>query len=153
MGSIEGDDAVQSRSTELLRPSSPEALFNQSYQRIVRSLALAGGDLAAAEDATQEAFIQLCVRWKRVSRYDDLTAWVRRVANNKLRNMHRSRVRGAAAALQSLPLKQKIAAVLFYRDGLSVTEVAKAMSVSEGSVSQHLNRARNTLRAKLEVSE
>jgi RNA polymerase sigma-70 factor (ECF subfamily) len=158
-----------------LKPASLEALFNQSYRTIVQSLALASGDLAAAEDATQEAFAQAWVRWSRISRYDNPGAWVRRVAINKLRNAHRSRVRGEAAlrrlntgpdaaappgepesgllhGLQRLPYKQRLCAVLFYVDDLSTAEVAQAMGISQGSVSQHLNRARTALRSHLEVT-
>ena len=166
----EADDR-ESEGTHL-RPASLEALFWQSYASIVQALALAGGDLAAAEDATQEAFAQAWVRWDRISRYDNPGAWVRRVAINKLRNAHRSRLRGEAAveriayevastplsepesdltgALQRLPYKQRLCAVLFYVDGLSTAEVARAMGISQGSVSQHLNRARTALRARLE---
>ena len=160
---------------QFVRPASVEALFRQSYTSIVQSLALAGGDLAAAEDATQEAFAQAWVSWSRISRYDNPGAWVRRVAINKLRNAHRSRLRGEAAVqrmnsesstasstgepesdlvlgLQRLPYKQRVCAVLFYLDDLSTAEVADAMGISQGSVSQHLNRARNALRAHLEVT-
>jgi RNA polymerase sigma-70 factor (ECF subfamily) len=134
-----------------------------------------GGDLAAAEDATQEAFAQAWVSWSRISRYDNPGAWVRRVAINRLRNAHRSRLRGEAAVqrmnpevssvtspaerdsdlvlgLQRLPYKQRVCAVLFYVDGLSTSEVAQAMGISHGSVSQHLNRARTALRTYLEVT-
>jgi RNA polymerase sigma-70 factor (ECF subfamily) len=161
-------------SDKSLTPASVEALFRQSYKPIVQSLALATGDLAAAEDATQEAFAQAWVRWSSISRYDNPGAWVRRVAINRLRNAHRSRLRGEAAfrrmpiepesrppdepasdlvlALQQLPYKQRLCAVLFYVDGLSTAEVARAVGISQGSVSQHLNRARNALRAHLEVT-
>lgn len=160
---------------QFVRPASVEALFRQSYTSIVQSLALAGGNLAAAEDATQEAFAQALVSWSRISRYDNPGAWVRRVAINKLRNAHRSRLRGEAAVqrmnsesstasstgepesdlvlgLQRLPYKQRACAVLFYVDGLSTVEVADAMGISQGSVSQHLNRARTALRTHLEVT-
>lgn len=155
-------------------PATVEALFQQSYASIVRALVLAGGSLTAAEDATQEAFIQACLRWNRVSRYDNPGAWVRRVAINKLRNAHRSRLRGDAAmqrmsadapvpspdegdsdllaALRRLPYKQRLCAVLFFVEGLSTAEVAETMGITQGSVSQHLNRARTALRAYLEVS-
>ena len=156
-----------------LSPASVEALFRQSYRSIVQSLALACGDLAAAEDATQEAFAQAWIRWNRISRYDNPGAWVRRVAINRLRNAHRSNLRGQAAwerltrdaglplsepepdlvdALQRLPYKQRLCAVLYYLDDLNTAEIARAIGISQGSVSQHLNRARTTLRAYLEVS-
>jgi RNA polymerase sigma-70 factor (ECF subfamily) len=160
---------------QFIQPASLEALFRQSYTSIVQSLALVGGDLAAAEDATQEAFGQAWASWSRISRYDNPGAWVRRVAINKLRNAHRSRLRGEAAVermsseaslglspaeresdlilgLQRLPYKQRVCAVLFYVDGLSTAEVAQAMGISQGSVSQHLNRARTALRTHLEVT-
>jgi RNA polymerase sigma-70 factor (ECF subfamily) len=131
--------------------------------------------LGAAEDATQDAFAQAWARWDRISRYDNPGAWVRRVAINKLRNAHRSRLRGEAAiermnsgvstaasltelepdlilGLQRLPYKQRLCAVLFYVEGLSTAEVAEVMGISQGSVSQHLNRARTALRAYLEVT-
>ena len=157
------------------KPATLEALFRQSYTSIVQSLALVGGDLAAAEEATQEAFAQAWVSWSRISGYDNPGAWVRRVAINKLRNAHRSRLRGEAAVermtsevssgpspvepesdlmvgLRGLPNKQRLCAVLFYVDGLSTAEVAQIMGISQGSVSQHLNRARTALRAHLEVT-
>jgi RNA polymerase sigma-70 factor, ECF subfamily len=159
--------------THLLKPATVEALFRQSYKPIVQALALACGDLAAAEDATQEAFAKAWARWSQISRYDNPGAWVRRVAINKLRNAHRSRQRGEAAVerlnsgvstsasmpeqdpdlvlgLQRLPYKQRLCAVLYYVDGLSTAEVAEAMAISQGSVSQHLNRARTALRTYLE---
>ncbi len=180
-GSIGPNDDLDGGTTDnpdseraFLTPVSLEVLFRQSYRSIVQSLALAGGDLAAAEDATQEAFAQAWVRWNRISRYDNPGAWVRRVAINRLRNAHRSRLRGEAAVsrmahdaasvssveresdlvvgLRGLPYKQRLCAVLFYVDGLSTAEVAQAMGISQGSVSQHLNRARTALRAHLEVT-
>ncbi|HKY49021.1 MAG TPA: sigma-70 family RNA polymerase sigma factor [Acidimicrobiia bacterium] len=169
-GGAEADESE----AQLLSPASVEALFRQSYRSIVQSLALASGDLAAAEDATQEAFAQAWVRWSRISSYENPGAWVRRVAINKLRNAHRSRLRGEAAiqrmsreaasvspsesesdvvlGLQRLPYKQRMCAVLYYVDGLSTAEVAMAVGISQGSVSQHLNRARTALRAHLEVT-
>jgi RNA polymerase sigma-70 factor (ECF subfamily) len=158
-----------------IKPATVEALFRQSYKPIVQALALACGDLAAAEDATQEAFAKAWARWSQISRYDNPGAWVRRVAINKLRNAHRSRLRGEAAVgrlnsgvsttasipeqdpdlvlgLQRLPYKQRLCAVLYYVDGLSTAEVAEAMGIAQGSVSQHLNRARTALRAYLEAT-
>jgi RNA polymerase sigma-70 factor (ECF subfamily) len=165
---------VVSDDASALKPATVEALFRQSYKPIVQALALACGDLAAVEDATQDAFAQAWRRWDRISRYDNPGAWVRRVAINKLRNAHRSRVRGEAAierlgseattaslpetnpdlvvGLQRLPYKQRICAVLYYVEGLSTAEVAEAMGISPGSVSQHLNRARTALRSYLEAT-
>jgi RNA polymerase sigma-70 factor (ECF subfamily) len=161
---------------EDLRASSPEALFRQAYRSIVKSLALASGDLAAAEDATQEAFIEACVRWNRIARYENPAVWVRRVAINRPRSTHRSRNRaaraigrlasesqmvppprepetGLATALKTLPPRQRLAAVLYYVDDLTIAEVASAMGVSQGAVSQHLSRARTAFRTHMGNSD
>lgn len=45
-------------------------------------------------------------------------------------------------AVFALPLAQRTAVVLYYRENLTVKEVAKAMGVSPGTVKTHLLRAR-----------
>ena len=54
---------------------------------------------------------------------------------------------GVAALLGSLPRQQRVAAALFYVDGLSIAEVADAMGIAEGSVKSHLYDARRALRS------
>lgn len=156
-----------------LSPASPEVLFRNDYARLVRSLALVGGDVEEAADAVQDAFIQACVHWRRISRYNDPVGWVRRVAINRLLNRQRSMRRRARAiarldppkvaedpaagldvmeALRRLPVRQRTAAVLRYFEGLTTAEIAAAMNVSEGAVGSHLHRARAALRRHLEVS-
>jgi len=155
-----------------------ETLFRAHYARMVRSLAVAGGDREDAADAVQEAFIQLCLHWSRVSTYEDPVAWVRRVAVNRLSNRRRSLRRRATAllrfgaqehapasdhsstgssngeladALERLPRRQRVAVALYYLEDLSVAEVARAMGISEGSVNTHLHRARAALKPMLEA--
>jgi RNA polymerase sigma-70 factor, ECF subfamily len=54
-------------------------------------------------------------------------------------------------AVRQLPEKQRAAVGLFYIADLSVEQVAEAMGVSQGTVKRHLDRARNTLRTKIEA--
>jgi RNA polymerase sigma-70 factor (ECF subfamily) len=49
----------------------------------------------------------------------------------------------------ALPLAQRTAVVLYYRENLTVEEVADAMDVSSGAVKQHLFRARTQIRNSL----
>jgi len=155
-------------------PIDPETLFRENYTALVRSLAVACGDSEAAADAVQDAFIQLCLHWKRVRKYDNPVAWVRRVAINRLSNHRRSLRRRTAAllrlvnqelhvsrdpglqtdleaALERLPMRQRVAVSLYYVEDLPVAEVAASMGVSEGSVNTHLHRARAALKPVLEA--
>ena len=54
------------------------------------------------------------------------------------------------AALARLPLRQRLAVVLYYLDDRSISQVASLMEVSEGTVNRHLFRAREALRSYLE---
>jgi RNA polymerase sigma-70 factor (ECF subfamily) len=135
---------------------------------MVRSLAVACGDPTVAEDAVQDAFERAFVRWRRIARYDDPAAWIRHVALNRIRDHHRRDTRKHKAVarltvetettvpppeipgdvhvlLAQLPQQQRIAAALFYVEGLSVREVATSMKLSEGAVKYHLHAARTAL--------
>jgi len=168
----------QSSHDGLARRSSPEALFRCHYRALVQSLALiAGCDQDVAADVVGDAFLELERRWEQICGYGDPVSWVRRVALNRFFNYRRSLARRARAlvrlesdqgmgavdgpdpeglavrqALRDLPLKQRTAIVLFYFADLSVADIAEAMGVSEGSVNQHLHRAKEALRKRLEVT-
>lgn len=160
-----------------LRPESVEVMFRAHYGALVRGLTVVAGDRGTAEDAVQEAFAQAMVRWPQVSKYADPVAWVRRVALNRLFNLHRSGRRRVGAlrllgsrtsehpdesmevanrvdldtALQALPLRQRAALSLFYVEDLSMAEIADALGVSVGTVKSHLHRARLALRSVMEA--
>ncbi|HEV7523720.1 MAG TPA: sigma-70 family RNA polymerase sigma factor [Acidimicrobiia bacterium] len=138
-------------------------LFERHADELVRGLVAAG--YTDASDAVQEAFVQAVVHWRRVARYDDPLAWVRRVAINKARNRSRGRRRQAALtdrlsrapvgfragetpdddvvdAVARLTAQQRLVVSLFYYGDLPVVEVAAAMGISEGTVKSHLHAAR-----------
>ena len=70
--------------------SSLEQLFRREFPRLTRALAVAFGDAEAAADAVQEAFIAADRRWDSLGGYDDPSAWVRRVATNRMINQRRN---------------------------------------------------------------
>jgi RNA polymerase sigma-70 factor (ECF subfamily) len=158
---------------ERTRYLCPEDVFEQNYDRLVQALTIVAGDRETAADAVQEAFVRLVRGWDRLSTYEDPAGWVRRVALNQIRDHHRSlwrqarlvlkieqqshTPRGASAAderlrerLAALPLKQRTALALYYMDHLTTREVADVMHVSDGTVKQHLHRARETLKETFE---
>ena len=147
------------------------------YPGLVAALSMVCGDRSAAEDAVQEALARAVVAQRRGT-IDSLPAWVRVVALNQLRNRWRSRSReqkatqllrdtqvpsgvddelersmDLATALASLSRRQREAVALHYRLGLSVTEAAQAMRVSDGTVKTLLSRARTALGAALRDEE
>jgi RNA polymerase sigma-70 factor, ECF subfamily len=158
-----------------IQPADFDGTFRRCYASMVRSLTVAAGDREVAADAVQDAFLRAFARWRRVSRMDDPPGWIRHVAVNRLRDHFRKEERGRraferleadpatnattpapeppselAALLSQLPPQQRIAAALFYVEGLSVKEVAHAMHLSDGAVKYHLHAARETLRGALE---
>ena len=159
---------------ELIVTRSAPVELEQLYAMHARSLtqALHAAGHPDAADAVQEAFVQAVVHWRKVSRYDDPLAWIRRVAINRGHNRHRSRKRqealqqrmaaaatapvpviedddDLAALIASLPPQQRLALSLFYFADLSVAETADAMKLSEGAVKYHLHAARTSLARSL----
>lgn len=145
-----------------------EAFFVGQFESIVRSVTFVCGDAERATDAVQEAFIKAYSRWGRLRRYDEPAAWVRRIAINATRDMHRSesrrsqreqRARGPEAVvdaipddsaldlLAALPDRQRAVAALFYVDDLGTGEIAELLGISEGTVRFHLSEARERLRS------
>ncbi len=172
-GAPEPTGASDSRYSEsavmMSRGSGPEEIFNLNYDRLVNALTVVAGNREVAADAVQEAFVRLVASWNRLSKYDDPAGWVRRVAVNQILDHKRYLLRRARAIVcmkteagdasqsfsewsipaevKGLPTKQRVAVALYYVADLSVSEIARIMGISDGSVNQHLFRARRALRA------
>jgi RNA polymerase sigma-70 factor (ECF subfamily) len=152
-----------------------EELYTSTFGRLVGQLFLVTGDLHEAEEVVQEAFTRAAGRWHRLREYDLPELWVRRVAIN-LATDRRRRVRrrlavlaqldaeaaavvppisvdglAVAAALATLPRRQRQVVVLHYLLDLPVREVARQLSMPVGTVKSRLARARSALAAQLDV--
>jgi RNA polymerase sigma-70 factor (ECF subfamily) len=153
-----------------------EAVYEAERRALLRLAFALTGELGAAEDLTQEAFLRLHQRWGRVSRYDRPGAWVRRV----LVNLATSRARRLAvetrtlarlgrerppavrldgedaefwAAVRTLPRRQAQAIALHYLDDASTADIAAILGCAEATVRIHLHRGRDTLRDRLRRDE
>ncbi len=149
-----------------------ERLYHQHVGGMVRSLTVVVGDRETAADCVQEAFLRAHERWHLLERYEDPVGWIRHVALNLARDVHRRRRRGRVAHLRLvadsgrhgdrdvtaepvdrlavelavLPPRQRAALALRYVEGLTVREIASALGISEGAVKFHLHAGRERLR-------
>jgi RNA polymerase sigma-70 factor (ECF subfamily) len=149
-----------------------EAVYEAERRALLRLAFALTGQLGAAEDLTQEAFLRLHQRWDRVSRYDRPGAWVRRVLVNlatsrarrltvETRTLARlGRERSPAvrldgegtefwAAVRTLPRRQAQAIALYYLDDRTTADIAAILGCAEATVRIHLHRGREALRERL----
>ena len=144
--------------------------FRAEFPAVVRTVYLIVRDRGRAEEIAQDAFMRLHVHWRTVSRYERPDAWVRRVAIRlATRSARRERIRpslervaagpsvaeGTAtdldllAAVAELPMRQRVAVVLFYLEDRPLPELAHVLDCSDGAAKILLHRARLALAARL----
>jgi len=142
-------------------------LYDVEYPRLLRALLAIGGDLDAAEDAAQEAFVK--AHRTGLDRLERPGAWLLVVGTRELlRSRKRRRVedekwaeRGEPstpgtdaiadradllAALRQLPDRQRAVVVARYYYGLTYDEIARQFSIKSGTVAATLHQALEKLR-------
>lgn len=151
-----------------------ETFFNEHYEPVRRSLAVALGDPVLAEELAQDAFARALASWHRVSKMDHPAGWVYVVALRAGRRRRgRNREEPAAAgepvdadvaeratrdivlgaAIARLPERQRVALVLRYLADLPVADVAAAMGCAVGTVKSTLHAALERLGVELQDQE
>ena len=137
---------------------------------------LLGGDLSAAEDVAQEAFVRAFRALDRFRGDAQLSTWFYRILVNETRRHQRWRAvrdrfgglfdeeaadprpapardpalaRRVARAVEALPRGQREALVLVHLEGFTVSEAAEVTGKATGTIKSHLHRALRTLRAEL----
>lgn len=147
-----------------------ERLYAEHVNALVGQVYVLTGDLGAAQDAVQEAWVRAWMRWDKVGAYEQPVAWVRRVAMNvAVSRWRRTRrvVFGAelpdregpvpdvddrldlADALRDLSLQARQVIVLHHLVGLPVEDVAGELGIAVGTVKSRLARARDRLATDL----
>ena len=133
--------------------------------------ALCGATLA--DDVAQEAMLAAYRKWRQVGDLQYPAGWVRRTCANLAVSQYRRRVievraltrlgsRPEAvplegpdeefwAAVHKLPARQAQAVALRYVYELDIAEIAETLAISQGSVKQHLSRARARLATELHL--
>jgi RNA polymerase sigma-70 factor (ECF subfamily) len=123
------------------------------------------GDLGAAQDLTQEAYVRAWRQWRRIRAYEHPEAWLRLVVNRMCTDWWRrlavhkrlpvDRLEHApapsensvllTAALRQVPPAQRRVLVLHYLIDMSVSDIAAETGTSIGAVKAHLSRGRERL--------
>jgi RNA polymerase sigma-70 factor (ECF subfamily) len=152
-----------------------DAFYEAEYGEVLRSVTLALGDRARAEEVTQEAFVRALQRWTRVREMESPAGWVVVVAVNAERRRWRREPAvlpdaialpadrdhaGHVAtqvdlreALERLSGRQRAAIVLRYLVDLPIAEIATALACAEGTVKATLAQALAILRVDLDGSD
>jgi RNA polymerase sigma-70 factor (sigma-E family) len=152
-------------------------LFTAHYRSLVRLAVLLVHDRTLAEDLTQDAYVALHARWRRLRDADKALAYLRASVVNRARSALRRRSvitryllsipppttvpsaeyaalgliehEEVLAAVRRLPHRQREAIVLRYYADLSEAQIAEAMGVSRGAVKSHTSRGVAALRTIL----
>jgi len=149
-------------------PHRFEALFDAEFRRCAQTAARIVGDVDAAEELASEAFARAWSRWDRLDGGRSPGGWVMRVTINLAIDRVRRRRPDAevvaastdpgegvadrlalAAALRSLPRRQRDVVILRCLDDRSERDVAEALGVSVGAVKTHFHRGLARLREEL----
>jgi RNA polymerase sigma-70 factor (sigma-E family) len=151
-------------------------LFSAYYPSLVRLATLLLHDQAVAEEVVQDAFVGLHRRWRKLRDTRAAAAYLQRSVVHGTRSVQRRQAvaarhpaelppdvasaeagalrsaSGAAVveALRELPARQREALVLRYYAGLTESEIAEAMKISNGAVKSHASRGMAALRRRLE---
>ncbi|MFI6263100.1 SigE family RNA polymerase sigma factor [Micromonospora sp. NPDC051006] len=148
------------------------AFVEVAWQRHIRLAMLLTGDRWRAEELLQDSLVKVYERWRRLSRLDDLHAYLRRaLVNNHTSSWRRRRRESLVAdvpdraapagdlgpdavvvrrALMSLPAKQRAVVVLRHYEDLTEREVARVLGCSVGTVKSQNARALDKLRHLLD---
>lgn len=124
-----------------------------------------------AEDILQDVFLKLLQQKKEFESDEHVKAWLIRVTINHSKNYKNlvwfkrrsekdvmeyvSEIEESDndlwLAVDSLPAKYSAILFLFYKEDMSIKEIAKALGKSESTIGTRLDRARKKLKAILEV--
>jgi RNA polymerase sigma-70 factor (ECF subfamily) len=156
-------------------PLDFDAFYRHEYRRVFALAFAVLRSPAAAEDATQDAFLAVYKRWKAGPEVRNPGSYVRTAVMNRCRSAFRRRFVETKAlillgrraegvelpessrqfidAIRALPARQSQVAALFYLDDRPIEEIAGILGMADGTVKSHLHRARQTLAKALDVAD
>jgi RNA polymerase sigma-70 factor (ECF subfamily) len=139
--------------------------YRGTARRLLQYAFAMSGDLGAAQDLVQEAYIRAWRQWRRIRAYEHPESWLRlvvtRLSTDRWRRMalHKrlpvDRTEHApppsedsvllTGALRRVPPAQRRALVLHYLMDMAVADIATETGMTVGAVKAHLSRGRTRL--------
>lgn len=139
-----------------------EQWYAECHPRVLGVLAAVSGDLDAAAEATDEAFVRALARWQKVKTMQSPEGWTYKVALNVLRRQLRRPTPDArlensvptsvnpdlslgpqlSEMLSRLTERQRTVLALVYVADLPQKEVARLLRVSRGTVASTISDAK-----------
>ena len=147
-----------------------EAVYREQLGSFVRLATAITGDEQVAYDAVHDAFVRAVRYRSRLRDRDSAPGWVCRIVLNEARKRSATERKhasapveaagepttnghheagAAAAALATLPERQRLALFLRYYADLDYAGIAEALGISRGTVSATLHAAHSNLQTKL----
>ncbi|GJL96570.1 MAG: RNA polymerase sigma factor [Hyphobacterium sp.] len=148
-----------------------ERLAIRWYPRLLRTARRILLDADLAEDAVQEAWASICSGWIGLQDTARFPAWAYAILSRKCTDCLRKRIRQRTEvddsipcslppeserrlalnqAFASLPNDQRIAATLYFGEGLALSEIALVTSAPVGTVKSRIFHARRYLKSALD---
>jgi RNA polymerase sigma-70 factor (sigma-E family) len=153
-------------------------LYRAHYAGLVRLSAMLLGDVGAAEEVVQDAFVAVHGSWQRLRDPEKALAYLRQAIVNRSRSTLRHRAVVAKyppapppdvpsaehfavaasqraeimAAIGRLPRRQRETVLLRYYSDLSEAQIADTLGISQGAVKSHASRGLAALRTLLETT-
>jgi RNA polymerase sigma-70 factor (ECF subfamily) len=143
------------------------AMYQLHYPRLVRSLEISGANRAEAEDLAQEAFARTLNHWRRVRGGTNPPGYAYRIAFRLVRkrapltavleddlptpDVAAEAVANVtvAAALEAMPPRRRLCAVLCLLGGLTPAEAGEALGIEASTVRKQLEHVRAELAVQL----
>jgi RNA polymerase sigma-70 factor (sigma-E family) len=142
------------------------AFVESAWPRHLRLAVLLTGNRSQAEELLQDSLVRMYERWRKLSRRDDLHAYLRRALVNNHTSVWRRRRRESLVAevpdrvavghspdievtqaLAALPPGQRAVVVLRLYEDLSEQQAAAALGCSVGNIKSQYARALDKLRS------